>query len=354
MENPTPRLIDFGLAKAVASCPAGEAAVTGMWGIAGTPGYMSPEQARAAISTRVLTFTRSVSCFTNSSLERCLLLPKPGASCLSMKRFANCASLIRHVPSTRVATDKQLAGTAAPLRASDPQHLKSLLHGDLDSITMKALERERARRYGTVAELAADISRYLNHEPVLAQPAGIGYRARKYVRRHAVAVGIAAALVVLLAGVAVLEAVQLRRITRERDRANRITDFMTGMFKVSDPGQARGNQVTAREILDKASSQIDSGLAQDPELQTQMMMTMGLVYANLGLYDRAEVLYRSAVEVRLRHLGPTTTSLSSRRLPSAGCSTAVDAIGMRKLFCGRSSISECFTLGSRTEILWAR
>ena len=207
-------------------------------------------------------------------------------------------------PSTRVATDKQLAGTAAPLRASDPQHLKSLLHGDLDSITMKALERERARRYGTVAELAADISRYLNHEPVLARPAGIGYRARKYVRRHAVAVGIAAALVVLLAGVAVLEAVQLRRITRERDRANRITDFMTGMFKVSDPGQARGNQVTAREILDKASSQIDSGLAQDPELQTQMMMTMGLVYANLGLYDRAEVLYRSAVEVRLRHLGP--------------------------------------------------
>ncbi len=65
--------------------------------------------------------------------------------------------------------------------------------------------------------------------------------------------GVAAALVVLLAGFAVVEAVQLRRITRERDRASRITDFMTKMFKVSDPGEARGNQVTAREILDKAS-----------------------------------------------------------------------------------------------------
>ena len=119
-----------------------------------------------------------------------------------------------------------------------------------------------------------------------------------------VAVGVAAMLVVLLAAFAVIQALQLRRITLERDRANRITDFMTGMFKVSDPGQARGNQVTAHEILDKASSQIESGLASDPELQTQMMMVMGLVYANLGLYDRAESLLRHAADIRLRQLGP--------------------------------------------------
>ena len=71
---------------------------------------------------------------------------------------------------------------------------------------------------------------------------------------------------------------QLRRITRERDRANRVTEFMEGMFKVSDPSEARGNSITAREILDKASKDIDTGLAQDPELQAQMMHVMGDVY----------------------------------------------------------------------------
>jgi tetratricopeptide (TPR) repeat protein len=108
----------------------------------------------------------------------------------------------------------------------------------------------------------------------------------------------------LLAGFATAQAVQLRRITRERDRANRITDFMTSMFKVSDPGEARGNSITARELLDKASKDIDTGLAKDPELQAQMMHVMGHVYYTLGLYPRAEALLTRAVEIRRRVLGP--------------------------------------------------
>ena len=102
--------------------------------------------------------------------------------------------------------------------------------------------------------------------PVVARPASAGYRLRKYTRRHRVAVGVAAGLVLLLAGFIGVQAVQLRRITRERDRANRerdratrITDFMTSMFKVSDPNEARGNSVTAREILDKASNDMGTG-----------------------------------------------------------------------------------------------
>ncbi len=194
-----------------------------------------------------------------------------------MKSSASSASRIRRLPSARLSRREEfIRRLCAAFAPSNPDNCRSLLHGDLDSITMKALEKDRARRYGTPSELAADITRHLNHEPVLARPAGVGYRARKYVRRHRVAVGVAAGLFVLLATFAVVQAVQLRRITLERDRANRITDFMTNMFKVSDPGQARGNQVTAREILDKASSQIESGLASDPELQTQMMMVMGL------------------------------------------------------------------------------
>ena len=122
---------------------------------------------------------------------------------------------------------------------------------------------------------------YLNHEPVVARPASASYRLRKYVRRHRVAVGVVAGLVLLLAAFSVLQALQLRRITRERDRATRerdratrITDFMTGMFKVSDPSEARGNSVTAREILDKASNDMQKGLAKDPEVQSQMTQVM--------------------------------------------------------------------------------
>src|SRR5215472_7031235 len=98
----------------------------------------------------------------------------------------------------------------------------------------------------------------------------------------------AASALLLLVAFSVMQAFEIRRITqerdrasRERDRANRIADFMTRMFKVSDPGEARGNSITAREVLDKASKDIDAGLAKDPEMQAQMMVLMSRVYGSL-------------------------------------------------------------------------
>ena len=166
-------------------------------------------------------------------------------------------------PSTRLSNDPAAAALAEK-RSTDARQLANMLRGDLDWITLKALDRDRARRYGSPAELAADLGRYLRNEPVVARPASLAYRTKKYVQRHKFGVAASTAAALLLIAFGVMQAIQLRRITRERARADRVTKFMTGMFKISNPSEARGNAVTAREILDKSSKDIDTGLRKDP------------------------------------------------------------------------------------------
>ena len=122
-------------------------------------------------------------------------------------------------------------------------------------------------------------------------------------RRHRLGVAIAAGVLLLLIGFSVAQAIALRRITRERDRADRVTEFMTNMFKVSDPTNAQGNAVTARQMLDKASGKIATGLRNDPMLQASMMHIMGDVYNSLGLYPQAESLVGRAWDMRRKTLG---------------------------------------------------
>jgi non-specific serine/threonine protein kinase/serine/threonine-protein kinase len=224
-------------------------------------------------------------------------------------------------PSTKLRTASQQSDTAAQQRSTDLTGLLRELRGDLDAITLKCLEKERARRYGTPADLAADVERYIRNEPVLARPASVFYRARKYVRRNRVGVAVAAGAALLLVVGAIAQTLQLRRTERERDRADRVTKFMTEMFKVSNPSEARGNDIRAREILDKASGEIETGLAKDPELQARMMHTMGTVYESLGLYSKAESLFGRAAEIRRAVLGPSSRDAldSSNRLGFVLC-----------------------------------
>jgi eukaryotic-like serine/threonine-protein kinase len=129
------------------------------------------------------------------------------------------------------------------------------------------------------------------------------YRARKYIRRHGLSVAMVSLLVVLAVIFAVAQTVELRRIRHERDRGDRITEFLTNMFKVPAPSEARGNTVTAREILDRSSDEIERGLDKDPEVRSQLMLVMATTYENLGLYSRAHVLMEHVVQDRLRTLG---------------------------------------------------
>jgi non-specific serine/threonine protein kinase/serine/threonine-protein kinase len=319
--KPAPHIIDFGIAKAIGERDALATMFTRAGNFIGTPVYMSPEQADPDIrdvDTRSDVYSLAVILYELLTGA----LPFDPAKWRNELRQEQVRKLYEEDPqapsiqfrkTTTAAADT--ATQTAKLRSTEPHQLVSELKGDLDWIALKALERDRARRYGTPSEFAADIQHFLNNEPVTARPASRAYRVQKYVRRHRLGVSIAAAALLVLVAFSVMQTIQLRRITKERDRANRIADFMTKMFKVSDPSQARGNSITAREVLDKASKEIDTGLAKDPAMQAQMMHTMGEVYYNLGLYKEAESLLRRAVDIRTQVLGPqsrdTLSSMSS-------------------------------------------
>jgi len=307
--KPVPRIIDFGLAKAASPQFDGETLFTQVGGWVGTPGYMSPEQADAG---RVDVDTRTDVYSLGAVLYVLLTGFLPFET--NKQRFEEFLRRLREEdpprPSTKVSGGKETSKSKAEARGAEPGQLVILLHGDLDCITMKALEKDRSRRYGSPTELAADIGRYLSNEPVTARPASVGYRAKKYALRHkALVAGTGAVFVVLLAGVitSTWEAVKARRAEAS---AQAVNDFLQNDLLAqasaatqSGPSTKPDPDLKVRTALDRAAERIEGKFAKQPQVEAAIRNTIGQTYTDLGLYPEAAKQLERALELRRRVLG---------------------------------------------------
>jgi non-specific serine/threonine protein kinase/serine/threonine-protein kinase len=309
-----PKIIDFGVARATDGQLTERTLFTELGQVIGTPEYMSPEQAEMSaldIDTRADVYALGVLLYE-------LLTGQLPFDFQELRR-AGLDEVRRRIreddpplPSARVSTPgDRKTSVVARAHATTAPRLAGDLRGDLDWITMKALEKDRTRRYGTPTELAEDLRRHLRDEPVLASPPSVAYRARKFVRRHTLGVAFAAVTAALVLTLAGTMTVQAGRVAAERDRANlearragaqaeaarQVSEFLVTLFGGVDPAEARGREVTAREILDAGVRRVRADLADQPATQAPLMRTMGRVYTELSLFAQAEPLVRESVAV---------------------------------------------------------
>lgn len=304
-----PRVIDFGIAKALGPALLDTTALTMHGQTLGTPAYMSPEQAGLDgldVDTRADIYSLGV------ILHQLLsgVLPEDPAE-LGLPRFLAALTNTRHpfsYASARFgALDWDQRNRIAEHRGTTAPALERDLKGDLEWIVHKAIEKERAHRYATASALAEDVERYLNQRPVHARPPSAGYRLRKFIVRNAAGVAAAAlALLAILAGSAGVTAAMLRAqkaeqaALREAEAARRVTAFLTGLFETADPNESRGAAITAKELLDRSAARVSSELRQDPFVEARLSQSLSKVNASLGLYERSLELARRAVELAER------------------------------------------------------
>lgn len=313
-----PKIIDFGIAKATGHHLGGVPAFTSQGVAPGTLAYMSPEQAEGSdldVDTRTDIYSLGVLLFQVLAGRVPLDPREKGAATFLAQLIARETPLPS--PEARLADGQELA-RAATARGTTPEGLRKALRGDIQWVVMKALEKDRSRRYETVNGLALELRRFLDDEPVLARAPSPAYRLGKLVRRHR---GVVAALVVaalaLSAGTVAATAGMLRardaeaearaaeaRAETEARTARQVSDFLIDLFEVNEPGQAKGSLVTAREILDRGARRVEQELSGEPLVQARMLAAMGTVYQGLGLYEDALDLLRRALALREAHLSP--------------------------------------------------
>ena len=210
-------------------------------------------------------------------------------------------------PSRRVATlEPDTATNSARHRHTTPVGLRRELRGDLDWIVVKAIERDRNRRYETANGLALDLERYLENKPVTARPPTLGYTAAKFVRRHRL--GVSAALTALAALLIALTSIERERARAEHEgaKAKAISAFLLDMLRSADPWEGGGRQTTVAEALRAGVRQLDAGSIRDPVVAASVRGTIGSVYRSLGRLAEADTLVRAALRERITRTGPTS------------------------------------------------
>ncbi len=303
----TVKLLDFGIAKVFAEDDSFEQSVltrTGLFVM--TPEYASPEQIRGETITtstdiyslglilyRLITGEKAYEIKTKSPLELekviCYTEPSKPSSAIKSLQVKNKikAKKISHLHKTGL--DK----------------LIKTLSGDLDNICLMALRKEPERRYSSAEQFQQDIENYLEGRPVAARQNTIYYRTNKFIIRHKIAVISAFSIILIGATLTTFYFIQLKK---ERDKAQieaqkaeQVSEFLKNIFKLSDPYEARGETITARELLDKGAQKINQELSNQPDVKATMLSLIGGVYTNLGLFDKSEILLIKALDLRNKY-----------------------------------------------------
>ena len=307
------KLLDFGIAKLIerdASWGSGTSdALTREGGAALTPEYAAPEQlSGGAVTTASDVYALGVLLYVLLSGQH------PAGHALGSPAALIKAIVDAEAQPLSDAVVSPTQGEEAIARhavqcGTTPARLRRLLRGDLDTIVAKALKKDAAERYTSVTALADDLRRVLRHEPISARPDTLRYRAARFVRRHAGGVATSAGLVLLMAG---LIAVHTSRLAAERDRAQReaakavkVSEMMTGLLTSADPYSVRGRsgEPTVRALLDAGAARVQTEFSGQPDLQAEMLTSMGRTYRRLGAYDTAQRLLEQALASGQRAFG---------------------------------------------------
>ena len=272
------KLLDFGIARVLGDLDGGFTQ-TGQRVL--TPAYAAPEQHRGEPpSTATDVYALGV------------LLYRLLTGALPIEDAAGELAALR-APSTEPPE--------RPSRRA-PDGRRRALEGDLDVICLKALRAEPERRYGSVAELAADVRRHLEDVPIEARPATAAYRAGRFVKRHRA--GVLATAAVVAVGIA-LTAFYTVRLADERDRAEaetrrsqEVVGFLQNLLLGASPYEAPGEELTARELLDRGAERVEADLEGEPATQADLQVLIGDVYLDLGRAEAAVPLYRRALATR--------------------------------------------------------
>lgn len=287
--KPFAKVIDFGIAKATQERLTERTLFTQHKQLIGTPEYMSPEQAQGSLDVDTRADVYSLGVLLYELLTG--TTPFSGKE-LRSAALAEIERIIREVdppaPSTQLSRNRETIERVAQRRNVEPARLGAMVRGELDWIVMKALEKDRARRYESPSTLASDLERYLNGEAVTAAPPSAAYRVSKWARRHrgAVAAGllIAGAIIAGTAGTTI----GLVRASAERDQARAaqadaevVTTFLEKVLSSADPN-AKGRDVTVRQIIDDAAKRIAPEIQARPRVEARVRTVIGRTYLSLG------------------------------------------------------------------------